>query len=213
MSSGRLLLTAMVAVAVVAPACGNRTAGPGKFHAPETKPAGTSAPAVSDAGSAAAGSASKRDKTAAAVQASRTPGAQGANAANGSSAANSDTLPPNYVFGAPMPRDGDDRRPVGCDFVRGQTCRFRFNGTYGLTDADQAVILIGAYEDGSSKAAFSTTLPGARKGRRGYYVDNFPYLPGPAVKQVDIRATLIGPDGKVIASGKPNTFSITDAHA
>jgi hypothetical protein len=73
---------------------------------------------------------------------------------------------------------------------RGSKCTVRMQGTYT------------AFQDGSPEPASSATLPNAKKGRAGWYVDHFTYVVSATAEQVTFRATLLSATGQVLAEGQ-----------
>lgn len=119
------------------------------------------------------------------------------------------TLPDNYVYAGLHGRNLDDPRPSDCDFKRGQACYLHITGNYGLKASPTASIAVGAYEDGSSTAASSVTLPSMPEGRHAWYVDHFPYAASASAKTVSFVATLVDPTGKELARSSPVTIPIS----
>ena len=91
---------------------------------------------------------------------------------------------------------------------RGSKCQLRIQGSYTLTTAEVASIRVAAYEDGAKEPASSTTLPNARKGHSGWYIDHFLYIVSSTAKQVTFQATLLSPTGAVLAEGQASTVPI-----
>lgn len=119
------------------------------------------------------------------------------------------SLPPNLLtFGIAIEPSSDPPRPSGCSLQAGQSCRVEFDGRYRLTDFDNAIIRVGAFEDGSDTASFSSDLPVFRGGQ-GWYVKLY-YKPRPNVQKVTFRAFLIAPDGTTLSAPESHfTFQIT----
>jgi hypothetical protein len=117
----------------------------------------------------------------------------------------------DFVFGSPQGMSTDDPRPANCSFKADSMCRFTVAGTYGLKTADAASIEVGAYEDGSAKALYATTLPNAKRGSSRWFVDDFPYRPSASAKEVAILVRLLDPSGKELARGNPTKYPVNGA--
>ncbi|HEX7166697.1 MAG TPA: hypothetical protein VF230_06930 [Acidimicrobiales bacterium] len=225
MSRRRASVVALALAAVlviVTGACGGKD---GDRDAASAKKAGAGAEADADAKVGAASAeadadakadSSTKPKSGASATDSKGDVAPIPGSASGDGATTATTNPPistdalknDFIFGSPAHRNADDPRPPNCLFKVGEACRFRVHGTYGLKSQDVASIHVGAYDDGASEAAFSVSLPNARKGGSQWFVDKFFYQARPGTKYTEVLVKLIDGDGKVLATGQPTRFDI-----
>ena len=218
-------LIAALSVGLALAACGGGSGANATKAAVHKGVAGSDAKgdqaASPDAGSGTAGSAGNAATPAASAGApkagtgssSANPGAAPSAGGGQASGANpapsaSPTPPADQVDGAPVTRTPDDPTPQGCSMQRGSKCQVSIRGTYTLTTAEVANIRIAAYEDGSQQPASSTTLPNAKRGHSGWYVDHFLYVVSAKAKQVTFQVTLLSPTGQVLAQGRANVVPI-----
>ena len=227
-SRSRLVAVALV-VGISAAACGGG-GGDGGANSAIRGVAGSDAPGDQAAPAAGDPAASNNGASGSAANGASGSGANSAGGASASSAKPASSADPNsgqaggangspaggaaaaatadQVDGAPVTRTPDDPTPQGCSMQRGSKCQLRIQGSYTLTTADVANIRVAAYEDGSKDPASSTTLPNAKKGHSGWYVDHFLYVVSNTAKQVTFQVTLLSPTGAVLAQGRANTVPI-----
>ena len=219
MKAARVWLIAVaLVVSIGATACGGGGGGGARTNTAAKAASGTDKSGddqATKAGGEAGPAAASKDKPASNGSGSSgladKPAAGAANASNSGTAQAGDggkaaeakpSAQGDEVDGKPMTRTPDDPTPSGCTMQRGSKCLVRMQGIYTLTSADAASIRVAAFDDGSKDPASSTTLPNAKKGHSGWYIDHFPYIVSATAKQVTFQATLLSATGQVLAEGQ-----------